>query len=73
MSTPEQLYVGTADALVERILATFKAHPEAAQLTDAWDLFKVPGFTCDDIGPSLAQADGALGKAKRIWRERQHK
>jgi hypothetical protein len=63
-------YVKTADALVTRILETFEAHPEAAAITDAWGLFKVPGFNCDDIGPSLAQADWALGRARAIWRER---
>jgi hypothetical protein len=64
-------YEATADALVARILATFEAHPEAAELSSAWDLFKVPGFECGDIGPSAAQASWALGCAKAIWSERQ--
>lgn len=66
--TPEQAYEATADALVKRILSTFEQHPEAANLTSAWDLFKVPGFDCSDIGPSAAQAGWAFGRAKALWK-----
>ena len=67
MTTPGDAYVATADTLVERILPTFRQHPEAALLTSAWDLFSVPGFKCDDIGPSAAQAGWAFAEARRRW------
>lgn len=69
MKTPEERYESTADAMVARILETFKRHPEAAALDDVWKLFKVEGFKCDDIGPSLAQAGWAFVEAKRQWRD----
>lgn len=56
-------YTSTADALVNRIVAL---GPQILDLRDPWQLFKVPGFTCDDLGPSLAQASWALGKAKSM-------
>jgi hypothetical protein len=62
-------YEATADALVKRILEAFRAHPESASITDAWDLFKVPGFKCSDLEPSLAQAGWALSRAKKLYAE----
>lgn len=56
-------YTQIADALTERIVAL---GPQVLALDDAWQLFKIPGFTCDDLAPSLAQADFALAKAKAI-------
>lgn len=56
-------YSDTIDALVNRIVAL---GPRILTLESAWDLFKVPGFTCDDLGPSLAQAEGALAKAQSL-------
>jgi len=70
--TPGEEYEATANALVTRILETLRAHPEAAQLTDCWGLFKVPGFKCDDLAPSAFQAAWAFGKAKALFaKERQ--
>lgn len=68
-ATPDG-YTATADALVQRMLATFEAHPEAADLSSAWDLFKVPGFKCDDLQPSAFQAGWAFAHAKRAWAAR---
>lgn len=62
-------YDAIANALVTRILETLKLHPEAADVTDAWALFKVPGFKCDDLAPSFAQASWALSRARRLFRE----
>lgn len=59
-------YEAAADVLVERILQSMREHPEAMNIMDPWDLFKVPGFKCDDIGPSFAQAAWAIGRARRI-------
>jgi hypothetical protein len=55
-------YEKTADALVDRIIAL---GPQVLAVTDAWALFKIKGFTCEDLQPSLAQADWALMKAKQ--------
>ena len=60
-------YEQTADELTQRIVAL---GPQILDVDDAWKLFKVPGFKCDDIGPSLAQADWALSAAKQILRQR---
>ncbi len=60
-------YESTANALVNRILALIPEQPQILQLESAWDLFKVPGFKCDDIGPSLAQASWALSAAKQAY------
>lgn len=55
-------YESTASSLVQRILAL--PHEKVNACQDAWDLFKVEGFKCDDLNPSLFQASWALGKAK---------
>lgn len=57
-------YESTADELVRRIAALIPTHPEILQFDSPWPLFKVPGFKCDDIGPSLAQVSWALRKAQ---------
>ncbi len=62
-------YASIADKLVDRIEACVSEHPEILTLDDAWGLFKVPGFKCDDIGPSLAQAQWALGKVQANHRK----
>lgn len=58
-------YASVAERLVERILQVAKERPEILDLTDAWDMFDVPGFWCRDIGPSMFQAQWALAEAKR--------
>lgn len=64
-------YASTINALTERILALIPAHPEILTMNDSWQLFKVPGFSCGDLEPSMAQADGALGRAKAIYAQEQ--
>lgn len=61
-------YTQTADTLVGRILALIPEHPEILETDDPWKLFKVDGFQCGDIGPSLFQASCALNRAKQLWR-----
>lgn len=61
-------YYATADKLVQRILSL--PHDKAEACNDAWNLFKIEGFKCDDLQPSLSQADWALSKAKHIIKER---
>ena len=69
-TTPDAAgYASTADRLVERIKALIPNHPEILELNDAWGLFKVDGFKCDDIGPSAFQASWALAKAKELYNE----
>ena len=60
----ELVYVATADELVNRISALIPSHPEILSIENPFDLFKVEGFKCDDLQPSLAQASWALSKAK---------
>lgn len=57
-------YVAAAERLVERILALIPTRPEILTLDSPWGLFKVPGFECSDLDPSLAQAGWALAEAK---------
>ena len=56
-------YTETANALTQRIVAL---GPRILDLTDAWQLFEVDGSKCDDLAPSMAQADYALSAAKSI-------
>ncbi len=60
-------YAATADTLVERIVALIPQHPEILEMSDPWKLFKVEGFDCKDIGPSLFQASWALARAKEQY------
>lgn len=62
-----QTYASTAEALAERIFALIPDNPQILTLESPFDLFKVPGFRCDDLQPSLAQASGALAKARHMW------
>ena len=61
-------YAETADELARRILTLIPDHPEILTINEAWDLFKVPGFRCDDLGPSYMQAVSALAKARHLYR-----
>ena len=60
-------YESTADELVRRITKLIPDHPELIVMIDPWALFKVPGFKCDDLGPSLFQASWALRKAQQDY------
>jgi hypothetical protein len=68
--TDRAAYGDTIVTLRARILALIPEHPEIMDMEDPWRLFKVPGFRSDDLGPSLAQASGALASAQHIYRER---
>ena len=67
-----QEYGSIAETLCQRIVTLAKSDPQKhdliMELDDAWGLFKIEGFACDDLGPSLAQAQGAFSKAKAILR-----
>ena len=52
------------DELVKRISELIPSHPEILEMDDAFSLFGVDGFKCDDLQPSLFQAQWALAKAK---------
>lgn len=56
-------YEDTADVLTQRIVAI---GPDILNIDDPWQLFKVSGFDCSDLNPSLAQASFALAKAQTI-------
>ncbi len=64
-----QSYEATGHQLRDRIMALIPAHPEILDMTSCWDLFRVEGFQCSDLGPSMAQAGWALTEAKRQYRE----
>ena len=59
-----QAYQDAAEELKHRIMALIPDHPEILEMDEARDLHRVPGFRCDDIGPSCAMADEALSEAK---------
>lgn len=57
-------YIEVANTLTNRIAAL--GPRVLATIDSPSDLFKVPGFRCDDLNPSLAQASFALAKARAI-------
>lgn len=65
----KEAYEASADKLVKRIMACIPGHPEILDFDNPFQLFKVDGFKCDDIGPSLFQAQWSLSKAKQLYRE----
>lgn len=60
-------YQTTAEELANRIYDLIPQNPSILDMQDVFDLLKIPGFKCDDIAPSLAQAGFALDKAKRMY------
>jgi len=63
-------YTGVIEELVRRIEALVPAHPEILTMDNPFDLFRVEGFKCDDLAPSLAQAGGALAAVKGAHRDK---
>lgn len=59
------LYAATANELERRILAL--PRDKVLALRDAWGLFDI-GLKCNDLDPSLAQAQAALASAQRKLR-----
>ena len=53
-------YEAAGNELRDRILALIPTHPEILEMDDCFKLFKVDGFKCDDLQPSLAQAGWAM-------------
>lgn len=68
-TTAANTYSGIANTLKDRILLLIPDHPAILVLESAWDLFKIEGFECSDLGPSMAQAQWALGRARQEWRK----
>ena len=64
------IYAGTEKELEDRIFDLIPKNLELLEMTDPWDLFKIPGFKCDDLAPSLFQAQYALEKAKERYLNR---
>jgi hypothetical protein len=60
---PSDQYIAVADSLTDRIRALDPAAVSAC--VDAWALFKVHGFHCADLQPSLFQAQFALHTVQR--------
>jgi hypothetical protein len=63
------VYQSLAEELSARIYALIPEQPAILELNDVWRLFKIPGFHCDDLGPSMFQANWALNAAKVKWFE----
>ncbi len=63
-------YESTANELVNRIRALVPDNPQILKMEDAWGLFKVPGFKCDDLAPSFSQACWALARARQLEGEK---
>jgi hypothetical protein len=53
-------YDGVVGTLADQIRALVPVRPEILQLEDPWGLFRVPGFDCGALNPSLEQATWAL-------------
>jgi hypothetical protein len=64
---PAWSYGETAEELCRRIFRLIPANPQIMELSEPFGLFKVPGFECNDLQPSLAQASAALAKAKAMY------
>jgi hypothetical protein len=60
-------YEKCAQSLKSRILALIPKNPGILQMTNALDLFGVPGFKCSDLEPTMAMADAALAHAKHDY------
>ncbi|MCK4500558.1 hypothetical protein KAU11_08670 [Candidatus Babeliales bacterium] len=57
-------YHTTINELVARIEFLVPNNPQILKLESVFGLFKIDGFKCDDLNPSLAQAQGALSFVK---------
>jgi hypothetical protein len=60
-------YETTANELSNRILALIPEHPEILEIEDAFYLFYIEEFQCNDLQPSMAQAQWALRNAKNRY------
>ena len=67
-TTTATCYRGTIATLTQRIMDLVPSHPEILHLSSAWGLFRIPGFQCDDLAPSLAQAAAALTSAQQQFK-----
>ncbi len=63
-------YESTADELVNRIRSLIPTNPEILSMESPFDMFKVPGFKCDDLAPSFSQACWALARARQLEGEK---
>lgn len=59
----------TANEMGRRILALIPANPSILTMDGPFGLHAIPGFECDDLQPSLAQASAALGWARNQYRK----
>jgi hypothetical protein len=64
-------YEDNGRELAGRILALIPGHPEILSMDEPWGLFRLPGFRCDDLDPTLAMAGEALSIAKTKFHERE--
>jgi len=64
-------YMTATDELTNRILKLIPDHPEIMALESPFDLFKVAGFDCKDLDPSLMQASFALSNARALYKQQE--
>lgn len=70
MSYGQAQYNNTGNALRDRILALIPTHPEIMTCDGPGAIFKIaPEFKCDDLQPSMFQAQWALAAAREAYRE----
>lgn len=55
------------DVLAKRIFEKIPTNPEILTMTNAWQLFDIPGLDIEDLKPSLAQARHALIRAVECY------
>lgn len=62
-------YESTANELANRITALIPDNPAILTMDSPFDLHDIPGFHCQDLDPSLAQAGAALRYAVSEWKK----
>ena len=61
-------YESVAHELRDRILKLIPSNQKILLIDDCWDLFKIDGFSCKGLNPTVAQAAWALKAAKEQYK-----
>ena len=67
MEGMELYYEQSTQELKRRILVLIPTNPHIMEMADPFQLFRIPGFNCDDLSPSLAMSSMALSLAKEEY------
>jgi hypothetical protein len=60
-------YSEAVDIMEKRITALIPHEPCILKYTNAWQLWRLPGFHCKDLKPTTFQATIALFRAQEKW------